>query len=84
MWQALGKHRHGPNILSILAQHSANVNARTRDGESVLHFAIASGDPARVSLLLRLGARPTSEDVEEAASYGYAAMAAELRGALVM
>jgi len=84
MWQAIGKHRHGPNIVSILAQRGADVNARTSDGESVLHFAVASGDPARVSLLLALGARPTSEDVEEADSYGYAAMAAELRGALVM
>lgn len=84
MWHSLGKHRHGPNIVSILAYRGADVNARTKDGESVLHFAIASGDPARVSLLLRLGARPTPQDIEEASDYGYITMAAELREALVM
>lgn len=54
--------RNNASMLQILLQAGANINARTKDGETALHAAAGAGQSKNVSLLLKAGADVNSKD----------------------
>lgn len=76
-----------PNVVTVLLDHGADVNARTLSGETPLHRAARAGDVEIVEILLARGADVNAKDDDgetplvEALFVGYIELAKALIGA---
>jgi ankyrin repeat protein len=57
-------YKTGPNILALLVNKGANINARNRAGETALHVAVRCGRKLAVRTLVKLGANVHARDAD--------------------
>jgi ankyrin repeat protein len=74
-----------PEITALLLEHKADINARNKDGLTLLHVAVNIGAPLMLEELLDIGADLNATDgngqtpVEVASTKGYSSAESELR-----
>ncbi|KAI8952783.1 ankyrin repeat-containing domain protein [Xylaria longipes] len=60
-----GESKGHEDVVSLLLESGANPNPKTKEGQTALHWAAASGNSKTIRLLLDWGAEPNSQDAHD-------------------